>query len=204
MNMPEDNFEEFMDAEEINGEKKQERSEEPAALENELDKNGAGEENGSEGDVDALESEALPSLIEKLKNDLAASRADLYNYRQRVERERAKTRKLIAEDKIAEFLPVLDNLDRALAVPEDGSAKDVLIGVRMVQRQFLTVLESSEVTVIPSEGCLFDPLLHDAVETEFVEDADCDGAVLCDLLRGYRTPERVLRPSQVRVGRLRI
>jgi molecular chaperone GrpE len=94
-------------------------------------------------------------------------------------------------------------LDRALNVPEDGAAKDVLIGVRMVRRQFLSVLENSEVTVIPAEGCPFDPLAHDAVETEFIESPDQDGLILFELLRGYRTPERVLRPAQVRVGRLR-
>ena len=156
----------------------------------------AGEENGS--DADELESE-----IEKLRNELAAARADLYNYRQRTERERAKSRKLIAEDKMAEFLPVLDNLDRALAVPEGGSVKDILVGVRMVQRQFLSVLENSDVTVIPTEERPFDPLLHDAVETEFVEVPDQNGFVLFELMRGYRTPERVLRPAQVRVGRLK-
>jgi molecular chaperone GrpE len=142
--------------------------------------------------------------MESLKNQLAAARADLYNYRQRAERDRAKTRKLIAEDKAAEFLPVLDNLDRALRVPEEGTAKDVLVGVRMVQRQFLSVLENSGVTVIPAEeNANFDPLQHEAVETEFVDDPARDGIILRELLRGYRTPDRVLRPTQVRVGKRR-
>jgi molecular chaperone GrpE (heat shock protein) len=200
MNMTEENLDKFMDNEEPN----ERRGEEATVYENEadkvdkVDKNAAGEGSGFGSDVEALESE-----IESLKNQLAAARADLYNFRQRTERERAKSRKLIAEDKIIEFMPVLDNLDRALAVPEDGSAKDVLIGVRMVQRQFLSVMENSEVTIIQTEGCPFDPMLHDAVETEFVEEPDRNGAVLCELLRGYRTPDRVLRPAQVRVGRLR-
>jgi molecular chaperone GrpE len=157
-------------------------------------------------EVGALEQEALEdeaeSELDSLKNQLAAARADLYNYRQRVDRDRAKTRKLIAEEKAAEFLPVLDNLDRALLVSEGATAKDVLVGVRMVQKQFLTVLENSGVTVIPTVGSAFDPLQHEAIETEFVEDAGQDGMVLHELLRGYRTPERVLRPAQVRVGRL--
>ena len=140
---------------------------------------------------------------ESLKTQLAAARADLYNYRQRTERDRAKTRKLISEDKAAEFLPVLDNLDRALSVPESGTAKDVLVGVRMVQRQFLSVLENSCVTVIPAEGCAFDPLQHEAIETEFVDEPDRNGMILDELLRGYRTSDRVLRPAQVRVGKLR-
>jgi len=152
----------------------------------------------SETEMNKLEIE-----IEDLKNQLASARADLYNYRQRTERERAKTRKLIAEDKIVEFLPVLDNLDRALAVPEGVSTKDVLIGVRMVQRQFLSVLESSDVTTIPTVGCPFDPMQHEAIETEFVEEPEQDNTVQHELMRGYRTPERVLRPARVRVGRLK-
>jgi molecular chaperone GrpE len=153
-----------------------------------------GEDAENEGEADELES---------LKTQLAAARADLYNYRQRTERDRAKTRKLISEDKAAEFLPVLDNLDRALSVPENGTAKDVLVGVRMVQRQFLSVLENSGVTVIPTQECAFDPLQHEAVETEFVEEPERNGIILSELLRGYRTPDRVLRPAQVRVGKLR-
>jgi molecular chaperone GrpE len=152
----------------------------------------AEDEGAAEADIDEVES---------LKTQLAAARADLYNYRQRTERDRAKIRKLISEDKAAEFLPVLDNLDRALSVPENGTAKDVLVGVRMVQRQFLSVLENSGVTVIPTEGCAFDPLQHEAIETELVEEPDRNGMVLRELLRGYRTPDRVLRPAQVRVGK---
>ena len=189
--MPEENLGKCMDNEELNDEK----DEETPLCE---DGDATGEESGSESDADTKESE-----MEDLKNQLAAARADLYNYRQRVERERARNRKLIAEDKVAEFLPVLDNLDRALTVSEGSTAKDVLIGVRMVQRQFLSVLESSEVTVIPTEGYPFDPMLHDAVETEFVDDTTQDGLIVYELMRGYRTPERVLRPAQVRVGRLR-
>jgi molecular chaperone GrpE len=98
-------------------------------------------------------------------------------------------------------LPVLDNLDRALSVPEDGTARDVLVGVRMVQRQFLSVLEDAGVTGIPTEGYPFDPAVHDAIETEAVGDPAEDGIVLCELSRGYRSAERVLRVARVRVGR---
>ncbi|MDR2179912.1 MAG: nucleotide exchange factor GrpE [Synergistaceae bacterium] len=169
-----------------------------AARESEKESEKADETGATETDESGEANET-----ESLKAQLAAARADLYNYRQRTERDRAKTRKLISEDKAAEFLPVLDNLDRALGVPESGTAKDVLVGVRMVQRQFLSVLENSGVTVIPTEGCPFDPLQHEAIETEFVEDPGRNGMILGELLRGYRTSDRVLRPAQVRVGKLR-
>jgi molecular chaperone GrpE len=154
-----------------------------------------------EGDSPRAESEALKKENEELKNQLAAARADLYNYRQRTERERVKTLRTLTLDRIGDFLPVLDNLDRALSVPEDGTARDVLVGVRMVQRQFLSVLEDAGVTPVPAEGQPFDPALHDAIETEPVDDPRQDGVILRELSRGYRSSERVLRVARVCVGR---
>jgi molecular chaperone GrpE len=147
------------------------------------------------------ENEALKTGAGEMKNQLAAARADLYNYRQRTERERFKTLRTLTLERIADFLPVLDNLDRALSVPEDGTARDVLVGVRMVQRQFLSVLEDAGVTPVPAEGHPFDPSIHDAIETEAVDDPKQDNVILHELSRGYRSPERVLRVARVRVGR---
>ncbi|GHS94117.1 hypothetical protein AGMMS50276_06080 [Synergistales bacterium] len=138
---------------------------------------------------------------EDLKAQLAAARADLYNYRQRAEREKSKIVRLLTLDRIADFLPALDNLDRALQAPEDGPAKNVLIGVRMVQKQFLSILEDMGVSAIQAaEGMPFDPLLHNAVETEKVDDPALDGVILRELARGYRSTERVMRATQVIVG----
>ncbi|MDR3230871.1 MAG: nucleotide exchange factor GrpE [Synergistaceae bacterium] len=156
-----------------------------------------------EGDGPLTVVDQLRSENESLKNDLALARADLYNYRQRVERERIQKMKLISEDRAAEFIPVLDNLDRALLVPGETSVKDVLTGVRMVQRQFLSVLENAGITVIPTEGCAFDPQWHNAVETEIVDDPEQDGMVLQELTRGYQTPNRAVRAAHVRVGKLK-
>ena len=139
--------------------------------------------------------------IAELERELAAARADFYNYRQRMARERQGLRRLGVEDTILSLIPVLDNLDRALSVPEDGSAKDVLVGVGMVQRQFLTILDELGVQVIPTRGELFDPSIHEAAGTEAVDDPEQDGRVLEELLRGYRTKERVLRVARVTVGR---
>ncbi|WP_299299506.1 nucleotide exchange factor GrpE [uncultured Fretibacterium sp.] len=144
---------------------------------------------------------ALRERVAELEGELAAARADFYNYRQRMAKERQQIRRLVTDDTISSLLPVLDNLDRALTVPEDGSAKDVLVGVGMVRRQFLSTLEELGVRVIPTEGAPFDPALHDAVETVPVEDPEQDGRILEELTRGYRTDERVLRASRVTVGK---
>ena len=145
--------------------------------------------------------EGAEKRIAELEQELAAARADFYNYRQRAMRERQDLRRRATEDLIVSLLPVLDNLDRALSVPEDGSAKDILAGVKMVSRQFLSVLDEMGVSAIPAKGERFDPALHEAVGAVPVEDAEEDGAVVDEQLRGYRTKDRVLRPARVLVGK---
>ena len=157
------------------------------------------EDAAEEAGTDAVE--GAQKRVAELEGELAAARADFYNYRQRVTKERQQLRRLVVDDTVTALLPVLDNLDRALAVPEDGSAKDVLVGVGMVRRQFLSTLEELGVGIIPAEGVPFDPALHDAVETVSVEEPEKDGMVLEELVRGYRTNERVLRAARVTVGK---
>jgi len=160
------------------------------------------EQNETERQIAELQKE-----VSELKNKLALERADFYNYRQRIDKERARMRTSISEDRILDFIPVLDNLDRALNIPEDSTGSDVLRGVKMVQRQFLSVLQELGVEVIAanknedSVKLDFDPLLHDAVGTKEVTDPNLDGKIVEELLRGYRTKDRVLRPAQVRVGK---
>ena len=148
----------------------------------------------------------LEKEIVELKNQLALARADFYNYRQRVEKDKTRLRASISEDRARDFFPVIDNLERALNVPEDSTASDVLRGVKMVHKQFLSVLQDIGVEVIAvnvSEGLSeFDPLLHEAVGTEEVTDPNLDGKILQELLKGYRANDKVLRPSKVRVGKL--
>jgi len=146
------------------------------------------------------ESEDFEAKIKDLEHDLAVVRADFYNFRQRTIKERQETRTRAKEDAIIEFLPVLDNLDRALsAAGEDPSS--IIKGVEMVHRQFINALENLGVSEIKAKGEIFDPALHNASGTEQVEDPELDGKVISEILKGWRTKDRVLRPSQVTVGK---
>ncbi|MBQ6772507.1 MAG: nucleotide exchange factor GrpE [Synergistaceae bacterium] len=151
---------------------------------------------------DSNSSSELEEKIKSLEHDLAVARADFYNYRQRAIKERNETRKRASEDVIIAILPVLDNLDRALDAAHHGDANNILSGVEMVQRQFISVLEGLGVSAIKSQGEKFDPALHDASGTELVNDPELEGKVITERLKGYRTSERVLRPSQVTVGKI--
>ena len=142
--------------------------------------------------------EEIASLTQQLK----ATTADFFNYRQRTTKERSETRRRAQDDVITAILPVLDNLDRALEAASSEDTASIVKGVEMVQRQFVGVLENLGVSIIKAEGEKFDPALHDASGTQQVEDAELDGKVVAERLKGYRTKDRVLRPAQVVVGKI--
>ena len=145
------------------------------------------------------EAEDFEAKIKELEHDLAVVRADFYNFRQRTVKERQETRTRAKEDVIIEFLPVLDNLDRALSAASEDPA-GIVKGVEMVHRQFINSLENLGVSEIKAKGEIFDPALHNASGTEQVEDSELDGKVVSEILKGWRTKDRVLRPAQVKVG----
>ncbi len=136
----------------------------------------------------------------ELASALAAARADFFNYRKRIERDRQRERVMAGEEKAMEFLPVLDNLDRALAVESAADGKSILQGVTMVRRQFLSVLESMGVERIPTVGTPFSPELHEAVAAEETDDPGKNGIITGEIQPGYRSGERVLRPAKVKVA----
>ena len=85
-----------------------------------------------------------------------------------------------------EFLPVLDNLDRALSAANEDSAT-IIKGVEMVHRQFINALENLGVSEIKAKDEIFDPALHNATGTENVEDSELDGKIINELLKAPKT-----------------
>lgn len=162
-------------------------------------------ETSAEADVDS------PAELEELKVKLAAAeekaadylaqlkrlKADFINYRRRVEREQAEFTEYANARLIKELLPVLDNLERALAAGEDASGEALRQGVAQVVRQFLTVLEKEGVMPLdPGLGRPFDPERQEAL---LREEGEAE-VVVAELQRGYRYKEKVLRPTLVKVG----
>lgn len=159
------------------------------------------EDNNEDSQVNSQISE-LEEKIKNLEHDLALSRADFYNYRQRVNKERLELRKHAQEDLITSILPVLDNLDRALDAANSEDTKSIITGVDMVRRQFLSILENFGVSIIKTIGEDFKPELHDAAATQNVEDPEQNGKIINELLKGYKTKNKILRPAKVIVGKL--
>lgn len=128
------------------------------------------------------------------------ARAEFANYKKRVERERQRVYKDAASDVIKSYLPVIDDLKRALnGKPEDGDGADWAGGIELVYRKLLSILEAEGITRIEAEGQTFDPNLHIAIVKSESDEHECD-QIIEVLEQGYMVDERVLRPAKVRVA----
>lgn len=150
----------------------------------------------------------LEEELEKLKRQaeehyemFLRARADLENYRRRARKELEETARYGAAPLAEALLPVLDNMERALASGRNSDCGDAFYeGVEMVYRQMLQVLSEAGLSPIEAVGKPFDPHLHNAVmQTE--SDEYEPGTVVEELQRGYQFKDRVLRPTMVKVSK---
>jgi molecular chaperone GrpE len=122
--------------------------------------------------------------------------AELQNYRKRVEREQAEAYQSAAGSVIKRYLPVLDDLERAL---QNKPADPWSEGIELIYRKLKTILENEGVRLIEAEGQAFDPSFHEAISQEPAEGV-ASGTVIGVVQNGYMLGERVLRPASVRVA----
>jgi molecular chaperone GrpE len=123
--------------------------------------------------------------------------ADLENYRKRSQRERDEVQKFGVEKLVKDLLPVLDNLDRALAA---AAADDPLVaGVKLVRSSFEQVLARHGVKGFSAMGTTFDPARHEALMQVPSAEA-APGTVVLEHARGFTLHERLIRPAMVGVA----
>jgi molecular chaperone GrpE len=104
---------------------------------------------------------------------------------------------------VGALLPVLDNLQRSIeAALGNGSVMSLLHGLERTVKGFESALAAVGVEPVRSVGELFDPEVHEAVDTVPVR-AEADGVVTREYSRGYKLGDRLLRPARVQVGSAR-
>src|SRR5918994_5374295 len=131
--------------------------------------------------------------------DLARrTQADFENYRKRAAREAAAAGERAKSGLVRELLPMVDNLERALASAEDGE-QHLAEGVRLVHSELIAVLERNGVEQFNPEGARFDPSEHEALSMRSEDGAE-SGVVLDVVEKGYRANGSVLRPARVVVS----
>ena len=132
---------------------------------------------------------------------LLRNAAEFENYKKRAQKEREDARKFGNESLLKEFLPVADNLDRALEAASSADPKQILEGVRLVQKLFEGTLGKFGVTSFSALGLPFDPAVHEAM-MQLESDAP-PGTVVQEMAKGYKLHERLVRPAAVVVAKAR-
>jgi molecular chaperone GrpE len=130
------------------------------------------------------------------------TQADFENYRKRAARDAATAGERAKAGLVRELLPVLDNLERALATAggENGDEASVVEGVRLVRADLVGVLERSGVESFDPQGEPFDPTVHEALSTRPAPEGTPPGVVMDVVEKGYRLNDTVLRPARVIVS----
>lgn len=160
---------------------------------------------GEGGGDRVAELEAKLAAVEKEKKDnwdrYLRGAADLENLRKRQKRELEDTRFETKGKILKEMLPVVDNLERAIehAAAAAVEKHPIVEGVQLVLRQFTTAFERLDVTSVDALGQPFDPNLHEAISQQ--ESDAAPGTVVQVLQRGYKSGDRLLRPSLVVVAK---
>jgi molecular chaperone GrpE len=135
----------------------------------------------------------------ELFDRLVRKQAELENVRKRVEREKEDFLQHATMGLIRALLPTLDALERGLKHREDNVPEKFYKGMELIHRELLDVLKRAGLSPVESEGQIFDPHVHQAVET--VETAKFrDQTVVEELQRGYKLKQRLLRPAIVKVA----
>ena len=138
--------------------------------------------------------------LQQVRESLARARADFANFRRRTQQEQEEQAKFGTALLVAEFLPILDNFERALdTIPRELRFFSWLQGVDLVHQMARNVLEKRGLQPIDTQDKQFDPNYHEVVLREG-EDDDGEVVVLEELQKGYVMYDRVLRPSLVKVG----
>jgi molecular chaperone GrpE len=135
---------------------------------------------------------------EELLTNLRYLQADFENYRKRVDREIRDLEDFSTLGLMRKLIPVLDDLELAVATATKAEDKGLMEGVKMVQKNLDSALESEGLREIKAVGAPFDPSVHEAVD-KVQGTGNSQDMVVEELRKGYTFKGRVLRPTAVKV-----
>ena len=165
----------------------------------------------TEGEADAAvpaapSPEDLPAAYEKLLAEkeelydrLLRKQADIDNYRKRLQREKEEHLQHANLELVRTLLPVLDGFELALKHRDNTGSDQFYQGMELIYRNLQDTLKRAGLTPIETQGELFDPHFHQAVETVAAAGFR-DQEIVEELQRGYKFKHRLLRPAIVKVA----
>lgn len=155
-------------------------------------------------DADAASTDAkiAEAAVADMKQRYIRLQADFANFKKRTASEKLQISEVVKMEVLQNVLPVIDNFERALQVPQDkltDELKSFVDGYEMIYKQLITVLEKEGVTKIDAVGKPFDPNYHQAVMRVASDEYDND-VVVEVLQEGYLLGDKTLRPAMVKVA----
>ncbi len=145
----------------------------------------------------AAERDQLAAEKADLQERLARRMAEFDNFRKRVEREKAELRDFSTMETVRQFLPFLDDMERALNT--ETADKDYARGMELIVRRLSAELQKLGLEPVQTEGQKFDPHFHHALEVQPSTEAE-DHSILAEFQKGYLFRGKLLRPALVRVA----
>ncbi|MFQ5630386.1 MAG: nucleotide exchange factor GrpE [bacterium] len=147
------------------------------------------------------EIERLKSELTQLRDQYLRKAAEFENFRKRKEKEILESWEIAKADLIKKFLPAFDDLDRTLeSAKKDENFDALVLGLELVNKAFLKVLEDEEVEAIAAVGEPFNPEFHEALLQMEKEDVESN-IVIDESQKGYKKGTRILRPAKVVVSK---
>ncbi|MCX7698210.1 MAG: nucleotide exchange factor GrpE, partial [Candidatus Goldbacteria bacterium] len=138
-------------------------------------------------------------IINEYTDKYLRALAELDNYRKRVAKEKQEFEKNTKCEAINIFLPILDNLERAMfAIDISKDIESLRKGIEMIIKQFNDILKDLGVKEIDTKG-IFNPEFHHALHKEFVE-GKSEGEILEVYQKGYIFEDKIIRPAIVKIA----
>ena len=138
--------------------------------------------------------------MSNVKNEMLKDRAELENFKRRINDERIKDRVYANQSLVTDLIEITDIFDKAVSKqPEDEVLKKYLLGFSMINTQIQQIMENYGVKKIDALNKPFNPSYHEAIETKQVEGVEPNTVV--EVVReGYMFKDRIIRPSMVKVS----
>lgn len=137
--------------------------------------------------------------IAELTSGWQRTQADFANYKRQAEVDKTRFVKLANQDLMLEVLPVLDNFQLAAKhVPAELESNNWAIGVKQIEKQLESILESEGLKKIAAIGSEFNPHFHEAIE--HLRSDKPEGEIVEEIVPGYTFDDIVIRPAKVKVS----
>ncbi|MGX7413324.1 nucleotide exchange factor GrpE [Enterococcus caccae] len=155
----------------------------------------------SEVEAEMTELENTQAELSEMEDKFLRARAEIANMSNRFKNERELLVRYRSQDLGKKLLPSIDNLERAMAIEvDDEQGASLKKGISMVLESVQAALKEEGIEEIPTMGEVFDPNLHQAVQTIPASDDTPADTIVEVLQKGYKLHDRVLRASMVVVA----